>query len=280
MKRILVFSAAVVFILSVFVSCDSSSDESQGGGSAPSTDRSVPLTLEFLSDGKLSFSTPPSSLRYSTDGGETKLAYTGEIDVSEGTSICIFADRSSWEDLRINCTSDCYVYGNVMSLIDMDDYASETEVFERAFSNLFNGNIYIKNHPTKKLVLPATELEDYCYSYMFCGCTGLTAAPELPATELEDYCYQGMFRDCTKLSSAPALPAETLEDYCYIYMFNGCTELSSISCSATNITTATSPTLNWVTDVADSGTFRKPSTMNDWTSGDSGIPSGWSTSNL
>ena len=86
MKRILVFIAAVVFILSVFVSCDSSSDESQGGGSAPSTDRSVPLTLEFLSDGKLSFSTPPSSLRYSTDGGETKLAYTGEIDVSEGTS--------------------------------------------------------------------------------------------------------------------------------------------------------------------------------------------------
>jgi hypothetical protein len=47
-------------------------------------------------------------------------------------------------------------------------------------------------------------MADYCYSYMFQGCTGLTAAPALPATTLASNCYYYMFRDCTnfKVSSS------------------------------------------------------------------------------
>ena len=56
---------------------------------------------------------------------------------------------------------------------------------------------------------------NYCYFYMFYGCTSLTQAPELPATTLANNCYSGMFLDCTSLTQAPSLPATTLANYCY-----------------------------------------------------------------
>ena len=72
------------------------------------------------------------------------------------------------------------------------------------------------NHPT---------MADYCYTYMFPGCTSLTQAPALPATTLASSCYYSMFQDCTSLTQAPALPATTLADRCYGSMFYGCTSL-------------------------------------------------------
>ena len=74
--------------------------------------------------------------------------------------------------------------------------------------------------------LPATMLTEYCYSSMFCGCTSLTKAPVLPATTLADYCYDSMFSQCTSLTKAPALPATTLAPSCYEYMFSGCEALT------------------------------------------------------
>ena len=73
------------------------------------------------------------------------------------------------------------------------------------------------NHPT---------MADYCYTYMFPGCTSLTQAPALPATTLASSCYYSMFQDCTSLTQAPALPATTLADRCYGIMFSGCTSLT------------------------------------------------------
>ena len=69
-------------------------------------------------------------------------------------------------------------------------------------------------------------MANYCYSFMFDGCTSLTHAPDLPATTLADYCYSSMFRGCTSLTHAPALPATTLANYCYSFMFDGCTSLT------------------------------------------------------
>ena len=66
---------------------------------------------------------------------------------------------------------------------------------------------------------------DYCYQYMFAGCTSLTKAPALPATTLANSCYQYMFAGCTGLTKAPTLPATTLENYCYYSMFSGCTKI-------------------------------------------------------
>ena len=126
--------------------------------------------------------------------------------------------------------------------------------------------------------LPATTLVIYCYYGMFIRCTSLQTAPTLPATTLADECYYKMFWNCTSLTSAPQLLATTLATQCYRSMFSGCTSLTSITCLATDIS-ATDCTKDWVRSVASSGTFTKASSMNDWSSGDNGIPSGWTVQN-
>ena len=113
---------------------------------------------------------------------------------------------------------------------------------------------------------------------MFEGCKSLKTAPELPATTLANWCYSSMFRNCTSLTTAPELSATTLASGCYRYMFQHCTNLSYIKCLATDIS-APRCTLNWVSGVASSGTFVKNASMNDWTTGVNGIPTGWTVVN-
>lgn len=125
-------------------------------------------------------------------------------------------------------------------------------------------------------VLPATTLAQYCYSYMFSSCKSLTTAPELPATTLANYCYQSMFQNCTSLTAAPELPATTLVDTCYGAMFSGCSSLNYIKCLATDIGLSFMPnTSGWVSGVALAGTFVKHPDMASWSTGNNGIPKGW-----
>lgn len=148
-------------------------------------------------------------------------------------------------------------------------------------------------------VLSATTLANACYGNMFRGCKKLATAPELPATKLAKDCYSGMFRSCQSLITAPVLPASETLHGCYWFMFSGCyslttvpailaTTLKSFSCSgmlcycgklnyikclATEI--EKNSTGSWVSGIASTGTFVKAASMNDWTTGDNGIPSGW-----
>ena len=103
-------------------------------------------------------------------------------------------------------------------------------------------------------------------------------APELPATDLAKRCYEDMFSNCESLTTAPVLPATTLAERCYYSMFYGCTSLSSITMLATDIN-ATDCLMNWVKNVATSGTFTKAEAMTSLTTGVSGIPSGWTVKN-
>jgi hypothetical protein len=109
---------------------------------------------------------------------------------------------------------------------------------------------------------------------MFFGCTSLTTAPELPATTLTNYCYRGMFCGCTSLITAPTLPAMTLVDSCYGGMFSGCTSLNYIKALFTT-TPNFNYTGNWVLNVAATGTFVKNSAATWTTTGNIGVPSGW-----
>ena len=121
--------------------------------------------------------------------------------------------------------------------------------------------------------LPATTLANRCYYYMFDSCTSLATAPELPATTLAQDCYKGMFRQCTSLTTASELPAMTLVEGCYSFMFANCEKLNYIKCLATDIST-NNYTQGWVQNVASTGTFvKKPNAT--WTTGDNGIPTGW-----
>ena len=122
--------------------------------------------------------------------------------------------------------------------------------------------------------LPATIMQPYCYNLMFLGCSNLSAAPILPSESLAEACYYCMFQECTSLTSAPELPATTLADRCYYGMFSQCESLNYVKCLATDIS-AEACIDNWLRGVAATGTFIKAASMNDWPTGTSGIPEGW-----
>lgn len=144
------------------------------------------------------------------------------------------------------------------------------------FYRLFQGASGLTSAPE----LPATTLGVSCYEAMFVNCVNLTTAPStLPATTLAERCYNSMFGDCSSLTTAPELPATTLAEGCYNSMFYNCSNLNSITCMATDISAANCTSL-WVSNVAQTGTFRKNSQMSNWTTGDDGIPSGWTVVNV
>ena len=115
---------------------------------------------------------------------------------------------------------------------------------------------------------------------MFSYCISLIATPQLPATTLADYCYAQMFQGCESLANTyPVLPATTLTNNCYEQMFKNCTKLNNIECLATDIS-ATNCTHEWLKNVSSTGTFYKSASMTSWTTGDSGIPSGWTVETI
>ena len=129
--------------------------------------------------------------------------------------------------------------------------------------------------------LPATTIRNRCYEGMFVGCTSLTTAPTLPATDINgsagEACYRNMFKDCISLTTAPDLPGNIIgfANLCYSGMFSGCTNLQYIKCLTLGMGSATSPTFEWVSGVAATGTFVKHPNATWWETGISGIPSGW-----
>ena len=297
--------------------------------------KKTPLTLEAKTAGTIVVENPPAGMKYKKNDEEKTAVTSAPINVVAEDEVQFFGNITSYGTNNVSITTgtaDCYIYGNIMSLVDEENFATATTLTgDDAFYNLFSYNSHLYNHDTYKLVLPATTLAygcyygmfdgcenlttapelpattlaEACYSYMFSGCTSLTTAPELPATTLADNCYASMFTSCTNLTTAPVLPATTLAagcyfamfagctnlttapvlpattlaNYCYNYMFMGCTNLNSVTCLATNIS-ASEATSGWLVGVAADGTFTKAAGMTDWTTGESGIPSGWTTKNL
>ena len=223
----------------------------------------TPLTLEAIAAGTITFYNQASGpVSYTVNGGSSQSiakSKSKSISVSVGDKVCFYGNNatygsSSTNYSSISCSADCYIYGNIMSLISSSNYENlKTLASTYTFYQLFYGNTHIKNHETKYLYLPATTLTDYCYYKMFSGCTGLTSAPNLPATTLAKYCYKtmfygctgltktskmsattvadeccyGMYTDCTNITYAYKLSATTLSKNCYYQMFSGCTKLTT-----------------------------------------------------
>lgn len=145
-----------------------------------------------------------------------------------------------------------------------------TTLAQSCYYQMFYGCTSLTTAPA----LPATTLAQDCYGGMFGSCTSLTVAPELPATTLANSCYRDMFNNCSSLTTAPELPATTLASDCYHNMFKYCAKLNYIKCLATDIS-ATGCTSYWVEYIASKGTFVKNPDMTSWTTGASGIPTGW-----
>ena len=117
----------------------------------------------------------------------------------------------------------CYQMFYNCSKLKSIDKIDVKKVGYKGFSKMFNNCSSLVNIPS---ILPATELERYCYQQMFKNCTSLVTAPELPATTLKLYCYNDMFSGCGSLVQAPELPATTLAPSCYSGMFSSCYSLT------------------------------------------------------
>ena len=123
-------------------------------------------------------------------------------------------------------SKDCYVYGNIMSLITSTDFSTCTSLTKtHVFARMFQGNTHLLSHPTQELLLPVMELTEACYNLMFYGCTALETAPKIPAITMARASCVSMFSGCTSLKNVPDLPATTMAWESCMYMFYGCTSM-------------------------------------------------------
>lgn len=259
------------------------------------TPQQVPFYVEditgnanTLSIKKTSNTAPTIEPYYSTDGtnwtsmGTTSTtAITATIPANGKLYLKCTTDswgqQSGYYNNTITASGDHNVGGNIMSLLMGDNYENTTldTNYNKQFYYLFRNNTHLVD--ASDLELPSNVAES-CYIGMFYGCTALTTAPALPATTLVDACYEGMFYSCTSLTTAPILPATTLAFECYYYMFDSCTSLNSVTTYADNIS-ATGCLTNWLSGVAATGDFYKLGSAT-YTSGASGIPTGWNIHNV
>ena len=265
--------------------------------------KKTPLTIEAITDGSIVVDNPKAGMKYKKNNNpKTEMTETTTINLKKGEKVQFYGNGTTINNYTgtalLGGTAFVKVYGNIMSLVNEEGYATATRLSEQgALSSLFWKNDKLTDAsglllPATTLALicynamfadctslttapqlPATTLATGCYAYMFNGCTSLTTAPELPATKLEQACYQYMFQNCTSLTTAPLLPAKILDRGCYNGMFKGCTNLSAVTCLATS--GVKSNCTEWLSGVAASGTFTKAKSATKWTTGESGIPEGW-----
>ena len=187
------------------------------------------LAFKFITDGSVFWNNAKGDIQYSKNGedwayfnGSTISCEPGDEILFKGNMVSgCGADSESSSSFFITA-GQFYASGNILSLCDF-----ETTLSRYHFAYLFNKASGLRVDPDNLLTLPATTLANYCYSYMFYGCSSLTTAPALPATTLASYCYQNMFQGCSSLTTAPALPATTLAFYCYQNMFQDCSSLTT-----------------------------------------------------
>ena len=238
------------------------------------------------------FGTP----RFIFNGDGARLRARGNI------ASLIYGTDDAYVNKYTSATKYCYnaLFKNCTSLIQAPELPATT-LAEWCYTEMFRGCTGLTQAPA----LPATTLVRYCYYHMFYGCTSLNQAPELPATTLFNDCYNAMFYGCTSLTQAPELPATTLADSCYRFMFMGCTSLTHapelpattlakncyglmfanctklnyVKCLATD-TSATDCTKNWLSNVAATGTFECDNKKYFTVDSPSGIPVGWSITEI
>lgn len=210
----------------------------------------VPLTMEVIEAGTIKVKigngsgTLATGMKYSMNGGEKQTIYqTTTIDnLQAGDKVQFYGNEDKTQAygnspivIISDGTAKVKVYGNIMSLLDENNFTNLTTLpnIKWVFAGLFYENAKLTD--ASGLLLPAKTLAESCYSDMFFGCSSLTAAPALPAETLVKDCYFNMFRGCSELTSGPVLPARTLAGGCYATIFSGCSKLASVTCLATTI---------------------------------------------
>ena len=140
----------------------------------------------------------------------------------------------------------CYVYGNIGSLLDVDADADAATEYSNCFFGSFSGQINIRSHPFRRLVIGlwgTSQVRDMysMFNSMFSGCSGLTEAPVLNFSNWNtsnvlgmNGMFFGMFSGCSGLTEAPVLDFSNWNTSSVINMntmfygmFSGCSSLTT-----------------------------------------------------
>lgn len=294
------------------------------------------FTIESLEDSNaitlnVHSSTTGNTLYYSMDNGTnwTQLSSgSGSKSIAtlnSGEKVLIKATSSTsgnqakWatdynKNSYFNSTKTYKIYGNAMSLLVGDNFATADTITETfALCGLFYGGNNSSNLlNAKNLVLSATGLTVSSYNGLFRGCSSLQYGPAvLPALIVYQDGYSSMFEGCISLVEAPEISATTISgatalnrmfcmnrnskvtaamtkgpvlritnpnayanSYQQLFAGNGNITEVTILAEGTNLSFT-----NWLSNVPAIGVIKKLSATT-FTSGVSGVPSGWSTQDI
>ena len=297
----------------------------KSGGGQQEHDYSLDyFTIESLQDSneiKMQRSKNPNNptLSYSLDDGETWTTITAQGTVTFGTintgDTIIFKGNNArlataWDTYNYFTASKQFkVYGNVMSLLNGDNFTTNSEfatgtthnfcgllrtdklvdasnlilsaltLYSSSYNGMFRGATALQHGPQ---MLATTPTGTECCSSMFEGCINLEEAIEINFTSLSQQCCMRMFLmdrnnkiTTPKMTKSPILRCQTPAVDCYKEMFKGNGNLNEITCLITS--TGINCTSNWVANACtEIGTFYKHPDKNDWEPGISGsFPSTW-----
>jgi hypothetical protein len=159
------------------------------------------MTIEALEDG-LSAMLNNSDLQYTIDGGDwvhlpagtyTPTINSGQKLHFKGSGLTPVTNSGIG---TFTITKSCNLTGNCNSLLFGDNAEKNFSIseFPYAYYKLFYNCSTIKE--VSKTFIPAMALSNYCYGYMFYGCTNLVNAPDLPAQTLTSNCYYNLYYNC------------------------------------------------------------------------------------
>ncbi len=226
------------------------------------------MTMRVISGGTIEWLMGQSAgsarvIEYSKDNGANWTSITSttqgaQIQVSVGDVILFRGNNTKY---HANSYDDRSAYRNAFQI------TGSTVILEGNIMSMLNGDNFIGT--------TLTSNNTQAFENFFFKCTGIQSAENLimPSSTTQSCCFQ-MFYSCSTMTSAPALPAAVISRRSYYAMFQNCSNLNYIKCLATD-RTAYECTLNWVQNVAASGTFVKKAGYTEWSSGNNGIPSGW-----
>lgn len=242
------------------------------------------LTFDIISGGNISWRTTYTgetrTIEYSKNGGDwTSITSNNpgtQIPVEAGDSVRFrgnnphYAEPSSYNNNSFYGSfgpSTCYynARGNIMSLIDSENFATMTEFPEASYSGRGRSNIFYGMFEGSSgivsasgMILGATVVPYYGYSnmfsyakslidvpkfrdgvsygnggcyYMFAGCDKITNLDNFSTvfTCSGNSVFDGTFISCHGLTDIPDFSNSTLGDRCFYNMFAYCSGLTSIT---------------------------------------------------
>lgn len=293
----------------------------KSGGGQQEHDYSLDyFTIESLEDSNTIMmqraGTPNNpTLSYSLDNGETWTTTTisGTVTfatINTGDKIIFKGNNnkfaSAWNAYNyFNTTKQFKVYGNIMSLLNGDNFTTNSEFATGTthnFCGLFRTDKLVD---ASNLILPALTLHESSYNGMFRGVTNLQHGPKMLAITSAKECCASMFEGCVnleeaieikftslsqqccmrmfcmnrtskittpKMTKSPILKCSTWSSDCYMEMFEGNGNLNEITC----LLETPGGTTNWVQHAgAATGTFYKNPSATWSQGGTENVPSGW-----